>query len=331
MNLYLKTRIQGMSDTYTIPVAQNATFHIYQTHLTTLLKTIDTISDDPSYSHSIYLDTHIVYLENILDPNIYLILEHYLKHLHLLPDVILNLNDSDTTTLYPTGYRHIFQQNDYHISITVTNYQIYQTIRLLKSVTNDEINIRTLTQDELIYYKVNTLLDTYINLLHKGKDHTSFNIPKLYNTSPFTLKSNHKLTDVNIDLSLVPHIFYKLDTLRTSYNYTYQTFKEYISDYINTHTDLKLITIEQDDDYYFLILDTKQYDLLSILSSIVTTINKDDIYNAHVLTNLKYDSKVSSNVYYHDDFNDITKDYNIYSIIINNLSPIDFYKLSTLF
>ena len=309
MNLYLKTRIQGMPDTYTILVSQNATFHIYQTHLTTLLKTIDTISDDPSYSHSIYLDTHIVYLENILDPNIYLILEHYLKHLHLLPDVILNLNDSNTTTLYPTGYRHIFQQNDYHISITVTNYQIYQTIRLLKSVTNDEINICTLTQDDLIYYKVNNLLDTYISLLNKDKNHTSFDIPKLYNTSLFTLKSDHKLTDVNIDLSLVPHIFYKLDTLRTTYNYTYQTFKEYISDYINTHTDLKLITIEQDDDYYFLILDTKQYDLLSILSSIVTTINQKDIYNAHILANLKYDSKVSSNVYYQEDFNDITEDY----------------------
>ena len=107
MNLYVRLSVSYTRESILIPVSSDSTQ--YNVLLTRVIQTLKTLPDH-HIDHVFQDHHHIVNLNNIIDYDLYRILDHYLRHLHLISDVTLNLNDTQALQAPHQGFKHVFQK-----------------------------------------------------------------------------------------------------------------------------------------------------------------------------------------------------------------------------
>nr|DAI02823.1 MAG TPA: hypothetical protein [Caudoviricetes sp.] len=338
MNLYVRLSVSYTHESILIPVSTDAS--TYNTLLTRTIQTLKTLPDH-HIDHVFQDQHHIVNLNNIIDYDLYRILDHYLRHLHLISDVTLNLNDIQTLQAPHQGFKHVFQKDTYNVSITidtlnfdqVDTVNVYQVISLLTYNKNTRIDNLHLDHSTSLWYKVYTLLDIYINLL-KPDSFKSTTPYTYYPVEVYKSIRDHNLTQYTIPQDIIPYRLYKLDTPRYMNNILYQLFLSHLSKYLDTYQDYKLITIEYNQSYYFFIIHQDKQDTLTLLKTITTLLKDNQITCHNLLTRYLYQKDIAANTYPFDKLDEINiKDNNIYSFIIsyeeNHLNEF-FSKLITL-
>lgn len=330
MNLYVRLSVAYTHDSILIPVSSNPIE--YNVLLTRTIQTLKTLPDH-HIDHVFQDQHHIVNLNNIIDYDLYRILDHYLRHLNVLSDVTLNLNDIQTLQAPHLGFKHVFQKDHYTISVTIDTLNFYSTISLLTYSKNTRIDILSLDDSTSLWYKVNSLLDIYINAL-KPDSYTLTAPITFYPVEVYKSIRDHNLTQYSIPQDIIPYRLYKLDTPRYTNNTLYQLFLSHISKYLDTYQDYKLITIEYNQSYYFFIIHQDKQDTLTLLKTIFSLLKDNQITCLNLLTRYLYQKDISANTYPLDKLDEINiKDNNIYSFIIsydkNHLNEF-FSKLITL-
>lgn len=330
MNLYVRLTIAYTHTSILIPVStDNVSYNVL---LTRVIRTLETLPDH-HIDHVFQDHHHIVNLNNIIDYDLYRILDHYLTHLHLLSDVTLNLNDTQALQAPHLGFKHVFQKDHYSISVTIDTLNFYSVISLLTYSKNTHIDILSLDNATSLWYKVNSLLDIYINAL-KPDSYTLTAPITFYPVEVYKTIRDHDLTQYTIPHDIIPYRLYKLDTPRYTNNILYQLFLSHISKYLETYQEYKLITIEYNQSYYFFIIHQDKQDTLTLLKTITTLLKDDQITCHNLLTRYLYQKDIAANTYSLDELDEINiKDNNIYSFIIgydeNHLNEF-FSKLITL-
>lgn len=330
MNLYVRLSVAYTRESILIPVSSDPTQ--YNVLLTRTIQTLKTLPDH-HIDHVFQDQHHIVNLNNIIDYDLYRILDHYLTHLNVLSDVTLNLNDIQALQAPHQGFKHVFQKNQYNISVIIDTLSFYSTISLLTYSKNTRIDILSLDTSTSLWYKVNSLLDIYINAL-KPDSYTLTAPITFYPVEVYKTIRDHNLTQYTIPHDIIPYRLYKLDTPRYTNNLLYQLFLSHISKYLETYQEYKLITIEYNQSYYFLIIHQDKQDTLTLLKVISTLLKDNQITCLNLLTRYLYQKDIAANVYSLDELDEINiKDNNIYSFIIgydkNHLNEF-FSKLITL-
>lgn len=314
MNLYVRLSVAYTRESILIPVSTHPTQ--YNVLLTRVIQTLKTLPDH-HIDHVFQDQHHIVNLNNIIDYDLYRILDHYLRHLHLISDVTLNLNDIQTLQAPHLGFKHVFQKNQYNISVTIDTLSFYSTISLLTYSKNTRIDVLSLDDSTSLWYKVNSLLDIYISAL-KPDSYTLTAPITFYPVEVYKTIRDHNLTQYTIPHDIIPYRLYKLDTPRYTNNVLYQLFLSHLSKYLDTYQDYKLITIEYNQSYYFFIIHQDKQDTLTLLKTITTLLKDNQITCHNLLTRYLYQKDISANIYPLDklDENNIS-DNNIYSFIIS--------------
>lgn len=330
MNLYVRLSVAYTHESILVPVSTDPTQ--YNVLLTRTIQTLKTLPDH-HIDHVFQDHHHIVNLNNIIDYDLYRILDHYLRHLNVLSDVTLNLNDTHALQAPHQGFKHVFQKDPYCISITIDTLNFYSVISLLTYSKNTRIDILSLDTSTSLWYKVNSLLDIYISAL-KPDTYTLTAPITFYPVEVYKTIRDHNLTQYTIPQDIIPYRLYKLDTPRYTNNILYQLFLSHLSTYLETYQDYKLITIEYNQSYYFLIIHQDKQDTLTLLKTITTLLKDNQITCHNLLTRYLYQKDIAANVYSLDELDEINiKDNNIYSFIIgydkNHLNEF-FSKLITL-
>lgn len=330
MNLYVRLSVAYTHESILIPVSTHPTQ--YNVLLTRVIGTLETLPDH-HIDHVFQDQHHIVNLNNIIDYDLYRILDHYLRHLYLISDVTLNLNDIQALQVSHQGFKHVFQKNQYNISVIIDTLSFYSTISLLTYSKNTRFDILSLDHSTSLWYKVNSLLDIYINAL-KPDSYTLTAPITFYPVEVYKTIRDHNLTQYTIPHDIIPYRLYKLDTPRYTNNILYQLFLSHISKYLETYQDYKLITIEYNQSYYFFIIHQDKQDTLTLLKTITTLLKDNQITCHNLLIRYLYQKDISANTYPFDKLDEInTQDNNIYSFIIsydkNHLNEF-FSKLITL-
>lgn len=330
MNLYVRLSVAYTHDSILIPVSSDSTQ--YNVLLTRVIQTLKTLPDH-HIDHVFQDQHHIVNLNNIIDYDLYRILDHYLRHLHLISDVTLNLNDIQALQAPHQGFKHVFQKDQYNISVTIDTLNFYSTISLLTYSKNTRIDVLSLDDSTSLWYKVNSLLDIYINAL-KPDSYTLTAPITFYPVEVYKTIRDHNLTQYTIPHDIIPYRLYKLDTPRYTNNILYQLFLSHLSKYLETYQEYKLITIEYNQSYYFFIIHQDKQDTLTLLKTITTLLKDNQITCHNLLTRYLYQKDIAANTYSLDELDEINiKDNNIYSFIIsydeNHLNEF-FSKLITL-